>query len=160
VRQPCITSPVTLTTQRKLLGHLFVATAVIAAATGCAQAADTADPAAPTSAATASAPAVSPSAAADDGCPPDVNLMYEWLKATPAIFDLIDDSITGIGEPKCADGWSTAKTVVKNADSIMVLFKYEPASGKWIPVAVGSSDVCDGAVKVPEAVQAKLHPNC
>jgi hypothetical protein len=155
---------VTFITQRNnLLGILFVVTAVVAAA-GCAPAADSPE-AAPTSPPVVSASAVAPSAAAspvvaDDGCPPDVNLMYEWLKDTPAIFNEIDKSVTGIGEPKCAEGWSTAMTVVKNADPLVVLFKYEPNTGRWIPIGLGSDGVCDGAVKVPEAVQAKLHPGC
>lgn len=127
--------------------------ATVAVAAGCSPAADDAVPAT-----ASSAPAVS--ASADDGCPPDVNLMYEWLKATPAIFGEIDKSVTGIGEPKCADGWATAMTVVTNADPLMVLFKYEPASKMWIPVGLGSDGVCDGAVKVPAEVQPKLHPGC
>ncbi|MEU8074648.1 hypothetical protein AB0B31_04305 [Catellatospora citrea] len=153
----------TLIPQRNnLFGLPFAATVVVAAAGGCAPAADTPEAAASTPAPAVSAPADSPAPAAstDDGCPPDVNLMYEWLKATPTIFNEIDKSVTGIGEPKCADGWSTAMTVVKNADPLVVLFKYEPNTGKWIPVGLGSDGVCDGAVKVPEAVQAKLHPGC
>ncbi|GHJ47789.1 hypothetical protein Cs7R123_51310 [Catellatospora sp. TT07R-123] len=148
----------TFTKHHRLLGLLFVA-AVAAGATACSSTDDTATGATPSAVASASVPSASPSAAAD-GCPPDVNLMYESLKATPAVFDEIDKSVTGIGEPKCAEGWSTAMTVVKNADPLVVLFRYDPATGKWTPVAVGSDGVCDGAVKVPDAVQAKLHPGC
>jgi hypothetical protein len=53
-----------------------------------------------------------------------------------------------------------ARTVVKNADSLLVLFKMDPSTGKWIPVAVGSDNVCDGIVKVPDAIQVKLGPGC
>ncbi|MDI1464667.1 hypothetical protein QEZ54_27220 [Catellatospora sp. KI3] len=140
-----------------MLGLLFAATALIAVTTACSEGAGTAAGATPSAAAPAS-PAASPST--DTGCPPDVNLMYEALKATPAVFDEIDKSVTGIGEPRCAEGWSTAMTVVKNADPLVVLFRYDPATGKWTPVAVGSDGVCDGAVKVPETVQAKLHQGC
>lgn len=144
-----------------MLGVVFGLALAVAGATGCSDdSTDTA--AAPTTAAAVVSPsaAPSPSATVDTGCPPDVNLMFESLKATAAIVNEIDKSLTGIEEPKCAEGWSTAHTVVKNADSLLVLFKYDPATGKWTPVAVGSDGVCDGAVKVPEAIQAKLHPGC
>lgn len=121
-------------------------------------------PAAPTTPASlpATPPATSAAAPApvDDGCPPDVNLLYEWLKATPAIVDEIDSSLTGLQKPTCADGWAAARTVVKNADPVLVLFKRDPETGRFDPVAAGTDGVCDGAVKVPAKTQAKLGPGC
>ncbi|WP_329108897.1 hypothetical protein OG792_09650 [Micromonospora sp. NBC_01699] len=103
-------------------------------------------------------PAAAP--AADDGCPPDVNLMFERLKEAKAIVDEINPSLTGIQEPTCADGWAVARTVVKDGDEALVLFKHDPATGRWNPVAAGTDGVCDGTQKVPAAVQTKLGPGC
>jgi hypothetical protein len=153
---------VTFTVRRKMIGFALGCVVLAAGAAGCTATEDpdaAASPAAMTSPtpAMASVPAATPT---DDGCPPDVNLMYEWLKYTPAIVNEIDKSLTGLEEPTCYQGWSVARTVVKNADSVLVLFKRDPSTGKWDAVAVGSDGVCDGAVKVPEAIQTKLGPGC
>jgi hypothetical protein len=93
------------------------------------------------------------------GCPPDVNLMYEWLKATPAIMDKLSKNTTGLLEPTCYQGWSVARTVVKNADSALVLFKLDPGTGRWNPVAAGTDNICE-ALQVPAEVRTKLGPGC
>lgn len=85
--------------------------------------------------------------------------MYEWLKYTPEIVDKIDKSLTGLEEPICYQGWSMARTVMKGADPVSILFKMDPDTGKWNPIAVGTDNICD-AVQVPAAVQAKLGPGC
>lgn len=94
-----------------------------------------------------------------DGCPPDVNLMYEWLKVTPAVWSKLSKNTTGLLEPTCYRGWSMARTVVKNADSALVVFKIDPDTGRWNPVAAGTDNVCD-AVGVPPEIQAKLGDGC
>lgn len=137
---------------------------VVALATGCAEADGTAaGPVSPTGNTPAPSAPATPSATpspVDDGCPPDVNLMFEWLKDTPAIVDKIDKSMTGIEEPTCYQGWAMARTVMTAADASYVLFKMAPDTGKWNAVAVGTDSVCDGDVKVPADVQAKLGPAC
>jgi hypothetical protein len=132
----------------------------LAVLAGCSGADDTnasAPPSTPPSASDIFSSQVPPPPA--DACPPDVNLMYEWLKTTPAIMDKLPKETTGLMEPKCSQGWSMAQIVVKNADPAYVLFKLDPGTGKWIPVAAGTDSVCD-TFGVPAETQAKLGPSC
>lgn len=144
-------------------GFTLACVALLGGLAGCAgtESAGTSAPPPSTAASTPAAAPASPTApaAVADGCPPDVNLMYEWLKATPEIMAKIDKSMNGIEEPKCYQGWSMARTRMGSADAVQVLFKMDPATGKWIPVAVGTDSVCD-ALQVPAEVQAKLGPAC
>ena len=108
------------------------------------------------------APSTAPTtgaAAVTDGCPPDVNLMYERLKENRAMVGSMPPSLSGLEEPTCAEGWAVSRTVVKDADSALVLFKHEPDTGRWVPVAFGTDGVCDQS-DVPETIQAKLGPGC
>jgi hypothetical protein len=141
----------------------FLFTALVIGLAGCTGTA-TNDAAAPPSASTFNQAVPPPNAnpsptPAVDGCPPDVNLMYEWLKVTPAIWNNLSKNTTGLLEPVCYQGWSVARTVVKNADSALVLFKMDPDTGRWNPVAAGTDNICD-ALQVPAEVQAKLGPGC
>ncbi len=140
--------------------------AAFAGVTGCTSADGTNTATGPSATANppASAPGAMPSSTpaatpTSDGCPPDVNLMFEWLKATPEIVNKLDKSLYGLEQPVCYQGWSVAYTRVRNADPTLVLFKMDPGTGRWNPVAAGTDGVCDG-VKVPEAIQAKLGPAC
>ena len=148
-----------LSTRQRISGFALGCSALLTGLTGCTGTGDT-DAAAPPST-TASAPAktaASPTPVAD-GCPPDVNLMFEWLKSTPAIMNSLPSGVTGLEEPKCYQGWSTSRVVVKNADPALILFKLEPSTGKWIPVAAGTDGVCD-TQQVPADIKAKLGPGC
>lgn len=150
--------------RQRTFGFALGCAAVFAGVTGCVGT-DGTNVSAPASTVATTPPAGSPKASTPsptptlDGCPPDVNLMFEWLKYTPAIVDKIDKSLTGLQEPVCYQGWSMARTVMKNADPVLVLFKMDPDTGKWNPVAVGTDNICD-ALQVPATTQAKLGPGC
>jgi hypothetical protein len=144
------------------IGLALFAGCTVLAACGTDKSDAAAGPVAPTAVpSTTGAGTISPAAVipVDDGCPADVNLMYQRLEDAPAIRDELDSSLSGLEEPACADGWAMSRTVVKNADPSLVLFKYNPNSG-WTPVATGTDGVCDGTVKVPAAIQAKLGAGC
>lgn len=149
-------------TRQRISGFALGCAALLTGLTGCAgtEGNETAAPpstnvSTPTAAAAAT-PSATPTA---DACPPDVNLMYEWLKTTPAVMSLLPSGVTGLQEPKCYRNWSTSRVVVEKGDPALVLFKLEPNTGKWIPVAAGTDNVC-ASQQVPADVKAKLDPGC
>jgi hypothetical protein len=146
-------------TRKRLSGFALACSALLVGLTGCAGTEGTpsgAPPATTTAPAASAKPSATPTA---DACPPDVNLMFEWLKSTKVIMDQLPSGVTGLEEPKCYQNWSMSRIVVKNADPALILFKLEPTTGKWIPVAAGTDNICD-AQQVPADVQAKLGPGC
>jgi hypothetical protein len=142
----------------KMLALAF--SCALSGAAGCSATPETDLAATPASApATSAAATPSVTASAGDFCPPDVNLMYYRLQEAKELVAKIDKSLTGIQEPTCSEGWAMARTVVTKADPVLVLFKHEPTTGRWLPVAVGTDNICD-AFKVPAAVQTKLGAGC
>lgn len=152
---------VNLPNRLRIFWCAFGCAAVVASATGCTGAGSTQSgpPGVVVSVTPVASPAPTTPGPATDGCPPDLNLLYERLKATPAIKDVLPESLSGLEEPKCHQGWAMARTVVKNADPAFVLFKLDTGTGRWNPVAAGTDAICDG-FQVPPAVSEKLGVGC
>ncbi|GGM58712.1 hypothetical protein ACFFX1_51220 [Dactylosporangium sucinum] len=110
---------------------------------------------APTSAAAPSSAAAS-SDAAGGGCPVDAAALRTAFQANAEVAGAI---LLGKGfkDISCYQGWATARTQPEQADSAVVVFKYDSAKKTWAAVMGGTDGVCKA--NVPAAVQPHLK-NC
>ncbi|GAB2953014.1 hypothetical protein GCM10027280_46750 [Micromonospora polyrhachis] len=92
-----------------------------------------------------------------DGCPVDEKTLYTALKANKELVDVIDRSLSGVRNAVCHRGYATAYTVVKDADSLAVAYRYDAGAGTWQALAAGSDAVCTDLV--PTAIIPHL-PGC
>lgn len=87
-----------------------------------------------------------------DGCPATTETLYAALKSSRDIVSRLPDSLTGLQNPSCYQGWAVARTVVTNMDRASVVFRYR--SGQWTAVNLGTANFCEDVV--PAAIIPKL----